>query len=82
MFGVTFYHFSEYTYYDFTLLLLSGIFNYAGHATRSLAVKYEEASYIAPLSYLQVVAFLICDLSFFGYVFVLLDYIGAAITIV
>ena len=82
MFGVGFYHFSEYTYYDFTLFFLSGIFNYAGQATRSLAVKYEEASYIAPLNYLQVVAFLICDLTFFGYVFVYLDYIGAVITIV
>ena len=80
--GITIYHFSEFSYYDFTLFFLSGICYYSGQVTRSLALKYEKASYIAPFSYLQVVVLMLCDLTLFEYVFVLLDYIGAVITIV
>ena len=79
-FGIGFFHFPDYTLYDFTLFFLSGVINYLGHITRSIALKYEEATYIAPFSYLQVVCFLICDLAFFGYISVPLDYIGATIT--
>ena len=79
-FGIRFYHFPDYTFIDFLLFFLSGVINYLGHITRSLSLKYEEATYIAPFNYLQIVFFLMSDLAFFGYTFVPLDYIGASIT--
>ena len=81
-FGIRLFNFSYYTYYDVSLFFLSGVLTYGGQAARSLALKYEEASYIAPVSYLQTLLLLICDLAFFGYVFNILDYTGATITLV
>lgn len=53
------YHFSSYTKFDVAMFLMSGCFNYIAQTSKSLALKYENASFIAPFGYLQVVALLV-----------------------
>lgn len=74
------YHFSSYTKFDVAMFLMSGCFNYIAQTSKSLALKYENASFIAPFGYLQVVALLVWDLLLFGYTFTVTDYIGVVLT--
>lgn len=48
------YNFTYYTWRDCTWFMLSGVFNYGGQIMKSLAFKYEDASFVSPFQYLQV----------------------------
>ena len=74
------FNFESYTVFDIAMFLLSGIFNYIGQATKSLALKLGSASFVASFNYIQVVMLIVCDLLLFGYTFGWMDYLGVLIT--
>lgn len=71
------YNFSHYTFYDISFFLVSGIFNYLGQTCKSLSLKYEDASFISPFLYFQVLYLFIWDLLIFNYSFTLMDIMGS-----
>ena len=74
------YNFKYYRFIDVLLFVISGLFNYLTNLTKSIALAYGNASFVAPFNYLQVLLLLICDLTLFGYTFSLIDYIGVSLT--
>lgn len=73
------YNFGSYTAYGVGLMLASGVANYAGQTFRSIALKHEDASVVAPFNYLQVVYLLASDMFVFGYSFSTTEVVGGVI---
>ena len=73
------YNFEHYTLYSSCLMLLSGVINYMAQTLRSAALKYAEATVIAPFSYFQVLFLFITDLVLFSYSFNLTEIWGGVI---
>ena len=73
------YNFGSYTFYGVSLMLASGVANYVGQTFRSLALKYEDASVVAPFNYFQVIYLLLSDVFVFNYTFSSIEIAGGAI---
>ena len=67
---------NEYDKNDMIFLSLQDIGMASSYITTNLAFKYESASRLSPIMYLENVFSLTADLLLFGYKFVLSDYIG------
>ena len=66
-----------YTVYDIGVLFLSGVMNILYNLFMGYSLRYEDASKLAPFSYLGPVILLVFDIELFGYSFTLLDIAGA-----
>ena len=73
------YNFSHYTWRDSIWFMISGVFNYGGQMFRSLAYKYEDASFLAPFQYFQVLYLVVWDFFLFQYTFSTTDIFGGII---
>ena len=75
------YNFESYTWYDFSLFLLSGFMNTAKNTLASYAFKLEEVSVLAPFFYVCPVVVFFFDVLLFEYVFGFTDITGIVIVI-
>ena len=75
------YNFEEYSWYDFSLFLLSGIMNVSKNTMASYALKLEEVSVLAPFFYVCPVVVFFFDILLFEYAFGITDIVGIIIVI-
>ena len=69
-------NFTEYDMYDVVYLALSGMGVVLSMACYNWAFTFERASRITPISYVENVFTVICDVAVFNYIFVSTDYLG------
>ena len=74
-----FNNFGDYTPHDFMVAVSVGVLNMTTQILLSLALKYEDATVLAPLHYMEVIVVLFADLVFFGTKFSLTDISGIVI---
>jgi len=75
------YNFEYYTWGSCGWFIVSGVFNYGVQTFKSLAYKYDHASFIAPFQYFGILFLFLSDLLIFSYSFNITDIIGGFIII-
>ena len=73
------FNFEYYTFYDWSLFVLSGVCNFIGQTSKAIAFKYGDASIVAPFCYFEVVVLFSFDILLFGYSFSITDLLGASL---
>ncbi|CAI2376172.1 unnamed protein product [Moneuplotes crassus] len=71
-----FNNFGDYSNTDWLIAIMIGFSNAGTQILLSIATKYEDASVLAPLNYVEVIFVLLADVIFFYVSFTLLDIIG------
>ena len=75
------FNFKYYTWESMMWFMISGVFNFAAQNFKSLAYKYDDASFIAPFQYFPILFLFLWDLVVFEISFTSTDIIGGLIIV-